>query len=63
MSMARLWRVQEQQTQAHKLLAPVHNRFFEGLETIDFQQPNSMQGRPGRGDTGAGGPGALWHRD
>ena len=35
-SMARLWRIQGKQRQAHDLLAPIHGWFTEGLDTHDL---------------------------
>jgi hypothetical protein len=36
MSMARLWRDQGMQAEAHELLAPVYGWFTEGFDTLDL---------------------------
>jgi predicted ATPase len=42
MSMARLWRDQGKQQQAHDLLAPVYGWFTEGLDTLDLKEAKSL---------------------
>jgi hypothetical protein len=36
--MARLWRDQGKQRQAHDLLAPIYRWFTEGFDTLDLQE-------------------------
>ena len=38
MSMARLWRDNGKRDAARDLLAPVYNRFAEGLDTLDLKR-------------------------
>jgi predicted ATPase len=38
MSMARLWRDQGKRDEPRELLAPVHGRFTEGLDTLDLKE-------------------------
>ena len=38
MSMARLWRDQGKQRQAHDLLAPIYGWFTEGFDTLDLKE-------------------------
>jgi class 3 adenylate cyclase/predicted ATPase len=42
MSMARLWRDQGKQQQAHDLLAPVYHWFTEGFDTIDLKEAKAL---------------------
>jgi predicted ATPase len=42
MSMARLWRDQDQRQQAHDLLAPVYGWFTEGFDTLDLKQAKAL---------------------
>ena len=42
MSMARLWRDQGKQRQAHDLLAPVYGGFTEGFGTLDLKQARAL---------------------
>jgi len=42
MSMARLWRDQGKQEQARDLLAPVHDWFTEGFDTLDLKQVKAL---------------------
>jgi predicted ATPase len=42
MSMARLWRDQRKQQQAHDLLAPVYGWFTEGFDTLDLKEGKSL---------------------
>ena len=42
MSMARLWRDQGKQQQAHDLLAPVYGWFTEGFDTLDLKEAKSL---------------------
>jgi predicted ATPase len=41
-SMARLWRDQGKQQQAHDLLAPVYNWFTEGFDTLDLKEAKTL---------------------
>jgi class 3 adenylate cyclase/predicted ATPase len=42
MSMARLWRDQGKQQQAHDLLAPVYGWFTEGFDTLDLKEAKAL---------------------
>ncbi len=42
MSMARLWRDQGKQHQAHDLLAPVYGWFTEGFDTLDLKEAKTL---------------------
>ena len=42
MSMARLWRDQGKQKQAHDLLAPVYRWFNEGFDTLDLKEAKML---------------------
>jgi predicted ATPase len=42
MSLARLWRDQSKQTEAHDLLAPVYGWFTEGFDTADLQEAKAL---------------------
>jgi class 3 adenylate cyclase/predicted ATPase len=42
MSMARLWRDQGKQQQAHDLLAPVYGWFTEGFDTLDLKDAKAL---------------------
>jgi predicted ATPase len=42
MSMARLWRDQGKQQQAHDLLAPVYGWFTEGFDTLDLKEAKTL---------------------
>jgi class 3 adenylate cyclase/predicted ATPase len=42
MSMARLWRDQSNQEQAHALLAPVYGWFTEGFDTLDLKEAKAL---------------------
>jgi predicted ATPase len=42
MSLARLWRHQGKQSEAHKLLAEVYNWFTEGFDTKDLQEAKAL---------------------
>lgn len=42
MSMARLWRDQDKQAEAHALLAPVYGWFTEGFDTFDLKQARGL---------------------
>ena len=42
MSMARLWRDQGKREEAHDLLAPVHNWFSEGFDTLDLKEARAL---------------------
>jgi class 3 adenylate cyclase/predicted ATPase len=44
MSMARLWRDQGKQQQAHELLAAVYGWFTEGFDTLDLKQAKGLLG-------------------
>jgi hypothetical protein len=37
MSLARLWQRQGERVEAHQLLAEIHDRVTEGLDTADLQ--------------------------
>jgi predicted ATPase len=41
-SLARLWRGQGRRTEAHDLLASVHDRFVEGLDTLDLKEARAL---------------------
>jgi predicted ATPase len=41
-SLARLWRDQERQSEAHDLLAPVYDWFTEGFETADLKDAKAL---------------------
>jgi predicted ATPase len=42
MSMARLWRDQGKRKEARDVLAPVHNWFTEGFDTLDLKQARAL---------------------
>jgi predicted ATPase len=42
MSMARLWRDKGKSKQARELLAPVHDWFTEGFDTLDLEQAKAL---------------------
>ena len=42
LSLARLWRQQGQQADAHALLAPVYGWFTEGFDTADLQEAQAL---------------------
>ena len=42
MSLARLWRVQGKNAEAHKLLSDVYNWFTEGFDTKDLQEARTL---------------------
>jgi len=42
MSMARLWRSQGKRAEARDLLAPVHDWFTEGFDTLDLKQAKGL---------------------
>jgi predicted ATPase len=42
MSMARLWRDQGKRRQAHDLLAPVHDWFTQGFDTLDLREARAL---------------------
>jgi predicted ATPase len=42
MSLARLWREQGRQQQAHELLAPVYGWFTEGFDTLDLKDAKAL---------------------
>jgi len=42
MSMARLWREQGKQKQAHDLLAPLYGWFTEGFDTLDLKEAKAL---------------------
>ena len=42
MSMARLWREQGKQKEAHDLLAPVYGWFTEGFDTLDLKEARAL---------------------
>ena len=42
MSLGRLWRQQAKQTEAHDLLAPVHDWFTEGFDTPDVKEAKAL---------------------
>jgi predicted ATPase len=42
MSMARLWREQGKQKEAHDLLAPVCGWFTEGFDTLDLKEARAL---------------------
>ena len=42
MSMARLWRDQGRQQQAHDLLAPIYGWFTEGFDTMDLKEAKAL---------------------
>jgi len=42
MSMARLWRDQGEQRQAHDLLAPIYGWFTEGFDTLDLKDAKAL---------------------
>jgi predicted ATPase len=42
MSLARLWRDQGKEQQAHELLAPVYAWFTEGFDTRDLKEANAL---------------------
>ena len=42
MSMARLWRDQGEQRQAHDLLAPIYGWFTEGFDTLDLKEAKAL---------------------
>ena len=42
MSMARLWRDQDEREQAHDLLAPVYDWFTEGFDTLDLKEAKAL---------------------
>ena len=42
MSLARLWREQGKQKEAHDLLAPVYGWFTEGFDTADLIEAKSL---------------------
>ena len=42
MSLARLWRRQGKQVEAHELLAPVYGWFTEGFDTADLQEAKAL---------------------
>ena len=42
MSMARLWRDQGKQQEAHDLLAPICGWFTEGFDTLDLKQAKAL---------------------
>ena len=42
MSMARLWRDQGEVRLARELLAPVHDRFTEGFDTLDLKEAKAL---------------------
>jgi predicted ATPase len=41
-SLARLWRNQDRQSEAHDLLAPVYDWFTEGFETADLKDAKAL---------------------
>jgi predicted ATPase len=42
MSLARLWRDQGKQDEAHDLLAPVYGWFTEGFDTLDLKESRAL---------------------
>jgi predicted ATPase len=46
MSMARLWRDQGKQQQAHDLLVPVYGWFTEGFDTLDLKEAKALLDEP-----------------
>jgi predicted ATPase len=40
--MARLWRDQGMQAEAHELLAPVYGWFTEGFDTLDLKEAKAL---------------------
>ena len=42
MSLARLWREQGRQQQAHELLAPIYDWFTEGFDTLDLKEAKAL---------------------
>jgi hypothetical protein len=42
MSLARLWRDQGRPAEAHEVLAPVHDWFTEGFDTIDLKHARAL---------------------
>ena len=42
LSLARLWRGQGRRTEAHDLLASVHDSFTEGLDTLDLKEASEL---------------------
>ena len=41
-SLARLWQSQGKTTEAHDLLAPVHDWFTEGFDTADLKEAKAL---------------------
>jgi predicted ATPase len=41
-SMARLWRDQEERQEAHDLLAPLYDWFSEGFDTLDLKEAKAL---------------------
>ena len=41
-SLARLWRDQDNHTEAHEVLAPVYGWFTEGLDTPDLRDAKAL---------------------
>jgi len=42
MSLARLWQLQGQRTEAYELLAPIYGWFIEGFDTADLQEAKAL---------------------
>jgi hypothetical protein len=43
MSMARLWRDQGKQQQAHDLLASIYGWFSQGFDTLDLREAKALR--------------------
>jgi predicted ATPase len=41
-SLARLWKDERPRAEAHDLLAPIFNRFTEGLDTLDLIEAKAL---------------------